>query len=85
MRQCPRCPLNAVSKNGCIPTDNATFAGKPCGGQFVDEPPRQPIGAATKTLVDKLLLERKSLAGRVRVTGGQRFACRFYVNQQYQP
>jgi hypothetical protein len=69
MWQCPRCPSNAVIKNGCIHTDKATFAGKPCGGQFVDEPPRQPIAAATKTLVDKLLLERKSLAGSVRVTG----------------
>ena len=36
---------------------------------FVDQPSKQPIPVETRGGVDKVLLERVSLAGIVRVTG----------------
>lgn len=40
-----------------------------CGRQFVQDPQHKVIEQATKDLIDKLLLERLSLAGIARVTG----------------
>jgi len=43
----------------------------------------QPISAETKALVDRLLLERLSLAGIVRVTGVSKRWLQYYINAQY--
>jgi hypothetical protein len=40
-----------------------------CGRQFVVNPTQRRISDETKQTIDKLLLERISLAGIVRVTG----------------
>jgi transposase-like protein len=53
-----------------------------CGRQFVDNPTRQPVEASTRELVDKLLLERLSLAGIARVTGVSPRWLQTYVNQK---
>jgi insertion element IS1 protein InsB len=84
MRHCPRCQSTAVIKNGRIHNGTPKFACKQCGRQFVDHPCKQPIAADTKALVDKLLLERLSLAGIVRVTGVSLRWLQYYVKQTYQ-
>jgi insertion element IS1 protein InsB len=43
----------------------------------------KPISAETKALIDKLLLERVSLAGIVRVTGVSAQWLQDYVNEKY--
>lgn len=84
MRQCPRCQSTHIIKNGRIHTGKPKFACKQCGRQFVDQPSKQLIAAATKALVGKLLLERVSLAGIVRVTGVSARWLQYYVNRKYQ-
>jgi len=59
------------------------FACKDCGRQFIENPEFKPISVQTKALVDKLLLERVSLAGIVRVTGVSARWLQSYVNGKY--
>lgn len=53
-----------------------------CGRQFANNPTRQPVEDSTRELVDKLLLERLSLAGIARVTGVSPRWLQTYVNQK---
>ena len=84
MPSCPRCESEAVIKNGRIHNGKPKFACKQCGRQFVANAQQQLIPEATKALVDKLLLERLSLAGIVRITGVSARWLQYYVNQKYQ-
>ncbi len=68
MPTCPQCGSSWVVKNGPVHNGKPKFACKDCGRQFVENPVWRPISAETKALIDKLLLERVSLAGIVRVT-----------------
>ena len=54
-----------------------------CGRQFVENPTRQPVETSTRELVDKLLLERLSLAGIARVTGVSPRWLQDYVNGKF--
>ena len=54
-----------------------------CGRQFVNNPTRQPIASSTRELIDKLLLERMSLAAIARVTEVSPRWLQDYVNQKY--
>jgi hypothetical protein len=54
-----------------------------CKRQFVENPEWRPIGEETKALIDKLLPERVSLAGIVRVTGVSSQWLQTYVNEKY--
>ncbi len=80
MPTCPRCGSTHVIKNGHIHTGKPKFAGKDCRRQFVENPVWKPISADTKALIDKLLLERVSLAGIGRVTGVSAQWLQDYVN-----
>ena len=84
MPACPRCQSEIVIKNGRIHTGKPKCAGKQCGRQVVQDPQQTPIGPQTRDLVDKLLLERVSLAGIVRVTGVSLRWLQYYVNRKYQ-
>lgn len=55
-----------------------------CGRQFVENPENKLIPQATKDLIDKLLLERISLAGIARVTGVSELWLQKYVNDKYE-
>ena len=66
---CPRCQATRIVKNGKIHNGRQNFKCKTCGRQFVENPTEKVIGQKTRDLVDKLLLERLSLAGITRVTG----------------
>ncbi|WP_442935846.1 hypothetical protein [Nostoc sp.] len=54
-----------------------------CGRQFVENPTRQPINDSTRELIDKLLLERVSLAAIAGVIGVSLRWLQYHVNQKY--
>ena len=66
---CPRCGSEKRVKNGRIHNGKPKFNCKVCGRQFVENPQNRPILDATKQIIDKLLLERISLAGICRTMG----------------
>jgi hypothetical protein len=49
----------------------------------VENPQSHRISEGTKALIDKLLLERLSLAGIVRATGVSARWLQYYVNDKY--
>src|SRR5215207_9245040 len=83
MPKCPDCGSRQVIKNGTIHNGKTKFACKECGRQFVENPQSRRISADTKAVVDKLLLERLSLAGIVRATGVSARWLQYYVNEKY--
>jgi transposase-like protein len=77
---CPRCHSSRIVKNGLIHNGNQNFKCKDCNRQFVQNPTKKVIGQETRDLIDKLLLERLSLAGIARVTGVSEQWLQTYVN-----
>ena len=82
--QCPRCQGTQVVKNGTIHSGKPKWMCKTCQRQFVANPEQRRIAVETKALVDKLLLERISLAGIVRSTGVSPRWLQDYVNKKYE-
>lgn len=64
---CPNCHSQNVVKNGRIHNGKQNHKCKTCGRQFVEDPQQKRIDSSTKGLIDKLLLEKISLAGIARV------------------
>jgi transposase-like protein len=64
---CPRCGLWHAKKNGHTHYRKQNYRCLRCERQFVSDARR--VGADTRSLVGKLLLERLSLRGICRVTG----------------
>jgi insertion element IS1 protein InsB len=81
--RCPNCQGTQIIKNGTIHNGKPKWKCKACGRQFVANPTHQRIADETKQLIDKLLLERVSLAGIVRVTGVSARWLHYYVNAKY--
>jgi len=81
--QCPRCQGTRLIKNGTIHTGKPKWLGKDCRRQFVANPTHHRISDETKQTIDKLLLERVSLAGIVRVTDVSARWLQYYVNAKY--
>lgn len=79
---CPTCGSDHIVKNGHIHNGKPKYACRNCGRQFVENP-ENTISFAQKELIDKLLLERISLAGIVRATGVSKRWLQDYVNQKY--
>ena len=80
--QCPKCESQYVVKNGHTHTGKQNFKCRDCGRQFVMTPIHQPIDKEKRELIDKLLLEKISLAGIVRATGVSARWLQYYVNQK---
>ena len=80
---CPNCLATQIIKNGSIHNGKPKWKCKACGRQFVANPTQYRIKEETKQLIDKLLLERISLAGIVRVTGVSARWLQSYVNAKY--
>jgi transposase-like protein len=80
---CPNCQATQIIKNGTIHNGKPKWKCKACGRQFVANPTQHRIRDGTKQLIDKLLLERLSLAGIVRVTGVSPRWLQYYVNAKY--
>ncbi len=66
MPSCPDCASQHTVKNGRIHTGKQRFLCRNCGRQFVEHPTNKIIDQATRELVDRLLLERLSMAGIAR-------------------
>ena len=66
---CPKCRSDKIVKNGSIHNGKPKFKCNHCGRQFVDNPENRPISDSIKPFIDKLLLERISLAGICRALG----------------
>jgi insertion element IS1 protein InsB len=66
---CPRCNSDKTVKNGRIHNGKPKFKCKVCSRQLVEYPQNRPILDSTKPIIDKLLLERISLAGICRAMG----------------
>lgn len=80
---CPSCNSERIIRNGTIHNGKQKYACKNCSRQFVENP-QNVIPQQTKDLVDKLLLERISLAGISRVTGVSERWLQYYVNDKYE-
>lgn len=80
---CPQCGSEHTVKNGKIHNDKPKFKCKDCGRQFIENPTNKVIDSQTKELIDRLLLERISLAGIARVTGVSKKWLQDYVNNKF--
>ena len=83
MISCPSCESKHTVKNGRIHNGKQNYRCRGCGRQFVQDPQNKVIDQVTKNLIDKLLLERLSLAGIARVTGVSELWLQRYVNAKY--
>ena len=84
MPNCPSCESKDVVKNGFIHNGNQNHKCKACGRQFVEAPRQKIISEETKALIDKLLLEKISLAGIARVCEVSETWLQDYVNRKYE-
>lgn len=80
---CPACSSTHIVKNGKIYNGKQNFKCRDCGRQFVQSPQNKMIDEATKTLIDKLLLEKIPLSGIARVGVSEPWL-QSYVNAKYQ-
>ena len=85
MPSCPECPSKHTVKNGRIHTGKQRFLCKSGGRQFVQNPTNKIIDSKTRELVDRLLLERLSLAGIARAVQVSEQWLQDYVNHKAQP
>ena len=69
-------------KNGHTHTGKQNFKCRDCDRQFVMAPRHQPISEETRELIDRLLLEKISLAGIVRARGVSPRWLQYYVNKK---
>jgi transposase-like protein len=83
MRHCPDCQTDQFIKNGSNGTGKPKYACKACSRQSVDAPAWRVISDEIKGIIDRLLLERISLAGIARVVQVSESWLQAYVNEQY--
>ncbi|WP_448562645.1 IS1/IS1595 family N-terminal zinc-binding domain-containing protein [Trichothermofontia sp.] len=81
---CPSCNSTHVVKNSKTHNDKQNFKCRECGRQFVQDPQNKIIDPETKTLIDKLLLEKIPLAEIARAVGVSEPWLQSYVNEKYQ-
>jgi transposase-like protein len=81
---CPSCSSLAIKRNGHIHTGKQNYRCKDCGRQFVAEPTNKIISEQTKQLIEKLLLERVSLAGICRIAEVSHVWLQNFIGQLYQ-
>ena len=80
---CPKCESDKISKNGKIHNEKQNYKCQNCGRQFIDNPTKKYITQETRNLIDRLLLEKISLAGIARVTNVSETWLQDYVNDKY--
>lgn len=83
MPECPECGGTEVVKNGHIHNGKQRYKCRQCGRQFVAQPSKKMIDAVTRELIDRLLLERISLAGIARAAQVSEPWLQEYVNKKY--
>ena len=62
---CPRCSSTKIVKNGHIHNGKQRLRCNECHRQFVENPQKIMISQQKRELIDRLLLERISLAGQL--------------------
>ncbi|MDJ0724909.1 MAG: IS1 family transposase [Prochloraceae cyanobacterium] len=80
---CPKCESDKISKNGKIHNEKQNYKCQNCGRPFIKNPTKKYITQETKNLIDRLLLEKISLAGIARVTNVSETWLQDYVNHKY--
>ena len=70
-------------KNGHIHNGKQRFKCQNCNRQFVEQPTKKVITQTTRELIDRLLLERISLAGIARAAQVSEQWMQTYVNEKY--
>jgi transposase-like protein len=83
MPGCPNCASSKTVKNGHIHNGKQRFKCHECGRQFIEHPQKKVIDQAKRELIDRLLLERLSLAGIARAVQVSEQWLQTYVNQKY--
>ena len=83
MPACPICASAQTVKNGRIHNGKQRFKCRDCGRQFVEYATLKVIDQVTRNLMDRLLLERISLAGIARAVQVSEHWLQTYVNQKY--
>src|SRR4028119_371883 len=81
---CPNCQSDAVMKNGRTRHQKQNYKCRDCGRQFVEDPQWRMISEETKGIIDRLLLEKLSLAGIARALEISELWVQQYVNAKYQ-
>ncbi len=81
--QCPTCSSTNIKLNGHIHNGKQNRLCKDCGRQFVLEREKRLISDPDKALVNKLLLEKISLAGIARVAEVSQVWLQGYVGELY--
>lgn len=80
---CPRCHSHHTVKNGIIHHKKPKFQCQDCQRQFVKDSTKKVIDPETKELIDRLLLEKISLAGIARAVQVSSTWLQEYVNDKY--
>ena len=80
---CPYCNSNNIVMNGSNSAGTPKLLCKNCLRQFVENPKHKKISQEQKELIDKLLLEKISLAGIARVVEVSERWLQNYVNDKY--
>ena len=83
MPNCPNCYSEKTVKNGHIHNGKQRYKCHECGRQFVENPEKIVISPEKRELIDRLLLERISLAGIARVVEVSERWLQTYVNEKY--
>jgi insertion element IS1 protein InsB len=81
--RCPNCYSDCCVKNGSNSVGTPKFLCKGCRRQFVENPIQSRIPDSKKEVIDRLLLERISLAGIARVVEVSERWLQNYVNDKY--
>jgi len=81
--RCPDCHATNCVKNGFNSARTPKFLCKDCRRQFVENPMQARIPYWKKMLIDRLMLERISLAGIARAIGVSERWLQNYVNEKY--
>lgn len=80
---CPTCHSDDVVKNGRNHRGKQSYKCKDCGRRFVENPGNTSIDDSMRASIDRLLLERLSLAGIARVLQISESSLHNYVNELY--
>ena len=83
MPSCPSCSSKQTVKNGHIHNGKQRFKCNECSRQFVENPEKIIIDQQKRELIDRLLLERISLAGIARVVQVSERWLQTYINDKY--
>ena len=80
---CPNCDSEKIVKNGRIHNGKQRFKCNECNRQFIENPKKIVINQEKRELIDRLLLEKISLAGISRAVKVSEKWLQVYVNHKY--